>query len=126
MLSVPQRFRIEVSPDGTWSGWDEARVVDVHIVSTGGVDGRPVAPWQMLGLPGKQNHHHRRSEGRLLAYADLLNEEDAGAPVFRLAGTAAVENRLIACWCSFREVADTDWAMGVWRSISNEWPTRDG
>ncbi|MEA2647350.1 MAG: hypothetical protein QOE92_2433 [Chloroflexota bacterium] len=126
MLSVPARFRVEVGPDGTWSAWDEARVVDVHLVSTGGVEGRPVVARQMLGLPGRQSHEYRRSEGRLEAYADLLEEDEKGKPVLRLASTVAVENRLMACWCTFSDRDDLEWALDVWHSISNDWATRDG
>lgn len=118
-LLVPAEFHVEVNPDGSAAGWDDHRTVDVHIIGTEGAGGHPIPAFVMLGLPGHDHHQYRRAEGWLEGYADLSQEADEKGPFFRLATTTAVENRLISCWCAFRDRAELDWALTLWRSIVN-------
>jgi hypothetical protein len=119
-VGVPASFKQKINPDGSWSAWDAERTVDVHIVSTDGINGKPISAKQMLGLAGHDVHHYRRQDKAVLGYADLLQEADASGILYRLATTSAVDNRLISCWCAFRDTDKLQWALQVWDSIRND------
>jgi hypothetical protein len=118
-LDLPAGFTTQRNPDGSWSAWDQTRVVDVVTLSTAGTaDGRAMTSRQMLGPEADTPHEYATSPGKTEGYADLLRERDEGGEVLHLASCVAAPNHLISCHIGFRDEADLHWALRVWRSIA--------
>ena len=110
-IELPSGCMSERNPDGSWSAWDAARVVDIHIVTVGGTQtGRPMTAEQMLGQPGEL-----RGPG-WIATRQLLEDRDDQGRLLRVAVTLAADNTLLSCWVSFRQDTDVAWADQVWQS----------
>lgn len=120
-IELPRRFVIQTNPDGSWSGWDEARVIDIQLLSTSGrADGSALAAHHMLGGKDPTQARWHRDDAGLIALADLLEDSDAGGRIYRLTTESAVANSLMSCWIAFRDIAELDWALERWRSIRHD------
>jgi len=118
-LELPPGLTTLRNQDGSWSAWDETRVIDVVTLSTAGMaDGRALTPRRMLGPEVDAPHEYATSSVTTEGYADLLRERDEGGLVLRLASCVAAANHLISCHIGFRDEVDLDWALRVWRSIA--------
>lgn len=113
-------FHRVINEDGSLSAWDGDRTIDIHVSRVETPEGDVVPAREMLGLPAHDQHLYRREEGDLEGYADLRQDADQSGPIFRLATTTAVDNRLISCWCAFRDMAQLEWALETWRSIKHD------
>jgi hypothetical protein len=110
-LHLPNPCLVERNADGSWSAWDDARTVDVHIVSVGGgASGGPISAADMLGEP-------ITAEGDgWVGAINLLREPDEHGDAFRFTVVAADINTLVSCWIAYRLEPDRSWAEQVARS----------
>jgi hypothetical protein len=117
-LDLPPGFTTQRNQDGSWSAWDQTRLVEVVTLSTVGIaDGGAMTSRQMLGPEADAPHEYAIAPTKTEGYADLLRERDEGGELLRLTSCVAVANNLISCHLGFRDEADLDWALHVWRSI---------
>jgi hypothetical protein len=111
-LTLPNDCLAERNRDGSWSAWDVAHTIDVHIVTvTGSADGQDVEATAILGRePNTQGT-------RWIGHVEELQEADEDGDAYRLAITAAARNTLMSCWVAYRGDNDRRWASEVLRSI---------
>ena len=111
-LALPGTCMVARNEDGSWSAWDAARTIDVHIAETAGHrPGRALTAEEMLREPANT------SGDGWIGVVSLLQEPDEIGPAWRLALTAAAENAFISCWVSFRDQDDRTWGDAVVASL---------
>jgi hypothetical protein len=111
-LVLPNRCLVERHRNGSWSAWDGARSIDIHIVEIGGDEsGAAVAPERMLGAAGTV------SGDGWVGNMGLVDEVDEDGPAHRLALDAASVNTYLSCWVAFRDLSELPWARAVTESV---------
>jgi hypothetical protein len=118
-LSLPTPCRVVRNEDGSWSAFDASRVVDVSILTVGGVrSGEPVSAEDMLKAP---DGAPVRAANGCLSFAETIVEDDQPGVVFLNVRAAA---SMTSCFVSigYRDVADATWAKEVWGSLTHGVP----
>jgi hypothetical protein len=110
-IDLPVACMTTRNEDGSWSAWDSARTIDVHIITTAGRrDGSALSAQDMLGAAQTV-----AGTGWIGAREILLEEG-----TYRFAIAAAPPNTLMSCWVSSRSADDEQWAAAVMAGIVHE------
>ena len=112
-LQLPPSYH-QVNDDGSWSAWGADWALDIHILEVA----EHAPPEQLLG-----SEHPATLAGQgWLDFCHVLAESEAGATVYRLAGTLAATGTLISCWVSCQSEERLAFAKGLIQNISNAKP----
>lgn len=111
-LELSNECMVERNPDGSWSAWDAAPTIDVHIITvTATESGNDVEVATMLG-----REQNTQGSG-WIGHVEELSDPDDQGDALRLAITAAAPNTLMSCWVAFRAEAERGWATDVLATI---------
>ncbi len=107
-VTVPNDCMAERNADGSWSAWDAAHTIDVHIIATAGrADGSPLSAEEMLGRAAEI------AGADWIGFVEERVEDDEQGPAHRLAIAAAAENTLASCWVAYRDPTERAWGEKV-------------
>jgi hypothetical protein len=112
-LQLPPSYH-QVNDDGSWSAWGADWALDIHILEVA----EHALPEQLLG----SEYPATLSGPGWLGCSRVLVESDAGATVYRLAGTLAATGTLMSCWVSCQNEERLAFAKCLIQGVSNAKP----
>ena len=111
-LRLPNDCMAGRNADGSWSAWDEAHAIDVHIVTVGRTpDGGPMDATTILG------REPTTSGPGWTGVVEESVEADVEGPALRFAITAAADHTFMSCWVAYRDPAGRAWAETILAGI---------
>ncbi len=113
-IRLPGEFLVR-SDDDAWRAEDGHRAVHVSLFRCTDDDGEPAN--QSFAFEGSDLPWTYREESPELSSRAYLREPEAEGDPFHLHGLTSVLGQFATLTITFPSATDTDWALGIWRSL---------